>query len=657
MKKSIGIIIVVVLCILMLSACSNIVEDNSGESGVTSGLENSGVDSGTIDPNANIATVTVVFNANGGVGTMGSQTSKMGETKRLSKNLFSKELKDFAGWATAIDGEVLYTDEAEYRFVESTTLYAIWVDKSFTVTAAQLGNNNEEIQVDWEGVPEEIESLVISAKHGEDVVATHTIDSVDNISSGNYVFDDIFYGCYNIEIKARSQSGLEIIEYAENVEVSTSVIDIAFFNGTFPVSIYTLMKADADSTKLDSGAKSYVYLSRPKAYDWNNLPSNITKNPVAFGKDWDTAASNTARWIKELYSMNNNIRFTFHFTDNSIYLLGMMFLGNRIPVENYSAIMYSDGSGTAGYLVDTFNVEDPQTKYDEMATAWNSYVETGVRNLPYTSYAIPNYSLVVCNEMENVKWYTGRLRTTENVILSDSEFADFAVNGSKNHGREEFYLNSLLNALSTDEKSAFKTTYHIDENTFAAAGDKKIMMILGTSAGGESGNLETYIRATAKIYGDDYAYYYKPHPGWANNSQRAAMIDNLANDGLVVNELEAAVAAEFFLFFFEDIEMVGYQSTTFESGTDENANGVYGVRESSNYYADLLETYFTYVASDNTQLKSDIGAAYGITLEVDNTYCLVEIKENSSADIALYCLETDAITYYKDSGTGYVEVT
>ena len=134
------------------------------------------------------------------------------------------------------------------------------------------------------------------------------------------------------------------------------------------------------------------------------------------------------------------------------------------------------------------------------------------------------------------------------------------------------------------------------------------------------------------------------------------MISNLANEGLVVNELEAAVAAEFFLFFFDDIEMVGYQSTTFESGTDANANGVYGMRLSSNYYSNLLETYFTYVASDNTQLKSDIDTAYGITLDANNTYCLIEIKEDDTVDIAIYCQDTDVITYYKDNGSAFIEV-
>ena len=605
-------------------------------------------------------TVSITYNANGGVGEMTAQVVEKGNAVKLKQNAFNKDFNSFKGWATSSNGEVVYQNAQTINQInESIALYAVWEEVTFDFNAIQPNNNEESIKVSWENIPTDTNSIEITVKHGDTIVATKTIDSNINCEAGNTILDNVFFGKFSVSVKLISANNNSIETTYSDIKVKTDSLDFAVFNGTFPVSLFTLMKMDADTTKLDSSAKTYVYLSRPKAYDWDNLPSNIAKNPVAHGKAWDTAVELTKAWIRELYEINNDTQFNLYFTDNYIYILQMMFVENDIPQANYTATMFSDGSGTAGYLVNTFNIANPGAKYEEMETAWNSYLTNhGRSTLPYGTFTYPEYSAIVCNTMSNVKWYTGRLRTTENVVLQDVDFANTLVNGTKTNGREEFYLNNLLNALSNEEKATFKTVYHIDENTFADAGDKKVMMILGTSQGGESGNLETYIRATAKVYGDEYAYYYKPHPGWGVNPERTAMIEDLAEDGLFVYELEAAVAAEFFLFFFPDIEMVGYDSTTFASGTDDNANGVFGQAPASYQYADLLETFYNYIAKDNATKKTEIYDTYDIALDVDKTYCLVQFTNELAADkdIGIYCLEDDTIKYYKSNGVLYEEV-
>ena len=71
---------------------------------------------------------TIVFNANGGKGTMSSITASTDSTVKLTANTFTKDGYSFKGWATTKDGSVAYADGASYTMgtEESYTLYAVW---------------------------------------------------------------------------------------------------------------------------------------------------------------------------------------------------------------------------------------------------------------------------------------------------------------------------------------------------------------------------------------------------------------------------------------------------------------------------------------------------------------------------------------------------
>ena len=75
-------------------------------------------------------TYTVVYNANGGSGTMSSVTHTYDSAKSLTKNTFTKEGYMFIGWSTSNSGDVEYKDgESVKNLVTSGTvnLYAVWV--------------------------------------------------------------------------------------------------------------------------------------------------------------------------------------------------------------------------------------------------------------------------------------------------------------------------------------------------------------------------------------------------------------------------------------------------------------------------------------------------------------------------------------------------
>ena len=84
-------------------------------------------------------TYTVIFNANGGEGTMETQPFTYGVEQALAKNLFTRTGYTFAGWATTNNGAAAYTDEQIVSDLTAAaggtvTLYAVWTANTYSVT-------------------------------------------------------------------------------------------------------------------------------------------------------------------------------------------------------------------------------------------------------------------------------------------------------------------------------------------------------------------------------------------------------------------------------------------------------------------------------------------------------------------------------------------
>jgi len=68
---------------------------------------------------------TVTFNANGGTGSMASQTANTA-TNLTAFGFTPPAGKAFSGWSTSAGGSVVYANQASYPFTSSATLYAIY---------------------------------------------------------------------------------------------------------------------------------------------------------------------------------------------------------------------------------------------------------------------------------------------------------------------------------------------------------------------------------------------------------------------------------------------------------------------------------------------------------------------------------------------------
>lgn len=83
------------------------------------------VDSAVATLAGGVSNYTVIFNNNGGSGTMSNQIAATAAA--LTANAFTKEGYAFNGWNTSADGTgTAYADGASYAFTADVTLYAQW---------------------------------------------------------------------------------------------------------------------------------------------------------------------------------------------------------------------------------------------------------------------------------------------------------------------------------------------------------------------------------------------------------------------------------------------------------------------------------------------------------------------------------------------------
>ena len=97
-----------------------------------------GTTSRTFDASCTPNTYTVIYDSNGGSGSMTNQAFTYGTAQNLKSNSFTRTGYTFAGWATSDNGNVVYTDGQSVNNLTTTnngtiTLYAKWTGISYSV--------------------------------------------------------------------------------------------------------------------------------------------------------------------------------------------------------------------------------------------------------------------------------------------------------------------------------------------------------------------------------------------------------------------------------------------------------------------------------------------------------------------------------------------
>ncbi len=467
-----------------------------------------------------------------------------------------------------------------------------------------------------------------------------------------------------------------------DIKVTASHYNFAYLNATYPVLVASLKLNEIT----DNGTiPTFVALERNAAYNWDDLPYNMSCLPMltreqATNGGFHERRVATEEYIKELYELDPSSHFSLYVVDNYPELIIEFLIANGIPEDNWNAVMLSDGSGTAYYLSDTFGVDDPSAKYDTMKQEWNAlkeyfynkgsfdfetdckyiYNNTSAKGFTDMYAILVRYPYVIAKEQNNVSWWVNRLRAGENLSAINEKDAAFTADIIAT--TQQFYTNNLLAALSADETEAFKTLYNFNGEMFSVAEEqgKKVMVILGTSWGIEEPGFYNYMKTTMKYYGDDYVYYYKGHPGYPTSlyAGRAAALEQLRAEGYTIYELDNAIAAEVILFFYPSIHSSGWSSSTFDSLEDDSKAGIlFNMAENGKEdltYGEMMEAYVTNITKGTV--------SYGnIVLSAEKQYCLVEytntdkyaskVENYAKHEIAIYNVTDDEIKYYKSVGT------
>jgi len=195
MNKNKNLFIIYLLCVIAVSllffSCSIFGDIDELRKDVVKGTKDTDTDSGG-DTDIKILPgqpFTLVFNKNGGDGSMAEGNFKAGEEQELPPNAFTRRSHIFKGWATSSTGKVEYNDKQIVTLTpegETVTLWAVWE------LIKNVPGNNLAAKFSW------LDSNAIS-----DVEYTVEVNV-----SGNLALKTLSYGDYsNVVIHLKSVGG------------------------------------------------------------------------------------------------------------------------------------------------------------------------------------------------------------------------------------------------------------------------------------------------------------------------------------------------------------------------------------------------------------------------------------------------------------------
>ncbi len=535
----------------------------------------------------------------------------------------------------------------------------------FVVT--QVGNE-QKFSVTWNS-SKKVTGLEIKVTHGKQTVAQAAFSGEE---LGDSVTVDAYYGKHDVELKAIHDDGSSSVINCK-VALSADEYVIAPISGSMPQLYFTLnIKEITD----EGNIPTFVWLTRPESWNWDALPENVFAMPtveleeILVNNNYDRMVSVVNDYIKELYEINPDSKFNLYINDYNIYLYLKLLTANGIPEDNYYVTLLSDGGASYSAFNEAFNVEeegfDADAKYADMASKLNSLYEE-VRTagdypsggtFSVDSEELRQYAYVAAKEMDNVEWWI--LRPRSGVLCSpDEEFITMVLNDDKTEGIiEERNFASPLTAMTDEEKDSLLNLYNFNGEMFAQAEkeNKKAMMILGSWAFAENEpNFNDYVNLVKAYYGEEeFVYYYKGHP----NTPTSLYPDKQAQlEELCLIDVESSINAELILFFYPDIYMCGYNSSTFLSvQSPEMACAMFNMtpeaaaeNESMTEYKDLIGIYLSLIGEDSE---------YADLCEGDGTYILIQPGTDTEVewDIGIFDSAANTITYYNAVDGGYTAV-
>ena len=541
-------------------------------------------------------------------------------------------------------------------------------DFEATYTLTQV-DREQKFSIGWTA-DQTFTKLTVVVNHGEQKVAEQTFEG-EAIKNGEITVD-AYYGKHTVTLTALTADDL----YSKTVDEVVLTADkyiIAPISGSMPQLYFTLYM---DEITAEYTIPTFVWLARPGSWNWDNLPANVYPMPtvdrseVLIHNNYNRMVEVTDAYIKELFSLDPNAKFDLYINDFNAYLYLKLMTANGIPEENYHVTLLSDGGASSSAFNSVFYIEEEgfdadavyadmviklNTLYTEVAEAKDYFYSTG--DFTVNTTAFNGYAYVCAKEKTNVEWWLPRPRA--GVLCStDEEFINRVLtvdtakapheDRSENVILERNFANPLNN-MTDEGKVALKALYNFNDDMFEAAEsqNKKAMMILGSWANETNEpDFESYVRMVKAFYGDEFVYFYKGHPNTptALYPNKQAQLEKL---GLI--DVESSINAELILFFFPDIYMCGYSSSTFTSVySEEMACALFNVSKDTAYSNESYDAYKELIGFYATKIASPAESPYAsLCPDADHTYFLMEFnRDDKPADIAIFDDTTGTITYY-----------
>ncbi len=538
--------------------------------------------------------------------------------------------------------------------------------------------NDKEIEV--EALVEQKQDTLISVKLDTEEVLTNVrfdvlhngktvlSQNMNNVTSNIFNISMPFYGQFELKANVQTKAGNKVI--SENVDVFADEYNIAPLTGSMPVTLFSMMLANADDEIVSHDVPTYVWLARSGSWNWNNLPNNVHAMPnatideILTHDNYNVMVEKTSEYIKELNEMNEGkSKINLYLNDFNNYLYMKMLIGQN--VQNYSVKLLSDGTASYAEFNKVFANENPNEKYNQMVenllTLENQVKEKGDYYFSTTDFAVNTsdfrtYAYVSAKENENIDWiltrFDGTLKSTPEFLLD-----------AKSYVIEKNIGNSLKD-LNENEKTTLKSLYNLSSDMFADAekAGKKVMMFLGTRVASEA-DFVNYAKFTMAYYGDEYMYYYKGHPATPTglSSVKQEQLKSLG-----IKDIESSIAAELILFFNPDIYMSGYAgSSTYLYFGETEEGKIKGDEQclsawNTNYESGVSTAGGEYMELFISKLSNDDSVYASLLKDKTHTYYLGEEKENEKYDTVIFDANTNEMKYYKkqnnDGKITFVEV-
>ena len=431
--------------------------------------------------------------------------------------------------------------------------------------------------------PAAADSVKLTATMSYNGKVTETASIEKAISGSTFDFELPYYGKWNVSA-AFSKGGKSVGTVSCEVAVSASEFNIVCGAATTDVLIESLEFCGATTADFSNAngfnnqIPTIVTLNRFKQYNWDKLPENMYRNPLLTAEENNSDAEwvefkmgAMKQYIQELLEINPSARFNFYLNDYGMYSFPKLCYENQIPQDQYTLTMVTDGSASYYTFKQAYDgIDDAAAKHAQLVQEYSDFRQ-GCLNGTVTDYtsnaALPHgslriYTYAILDVEPNSRWWVVR-KSGDTFGIQDKTFQSRVTGDSRitNH-----YINGLLtNVEKAGNTDVFKALYNFDDSGFqnARAQGKKLMMLMGTSASiEEQYPIMEYNKFVTTYYGDQYAYFYKGHPGnyTADSPENTAKYAEIG-----VEMLDPSIAAELFVFFNPDICMSGYATSTYQN--------------------------------------------------------------------------------------------